>query len=601
MGDFLVDFRPPSERRLADAAAFLKFFPDMRVSVLEEEEFGLVLTSPDEPRLWEPARSLDGNHFAGLCGRVALESNEWREAQDLEGLGGAACKHILKCYGEGGIDRVALLNGNFVILIHDADLHRFFVITDRWGLMPAFQWNAGGQAVLSSHPDALADSAGESRNWDLTSFAEFILTAKVSYPFSYYRRIQALPFASVTTFALNADQAVAESTNRYFEFQFDPWPIEKLDELADELAAGFRKSVAKRTLPAVGRSAIALSGGLDSRTVLCAAPQNNDLLTFSCFDEENEEFRIARAIARAAGAKFVPLRRSPDFYAESAALGAKISAGMGCIASNHFLGFRKEFNQLGINNLLTGCYCDYLFKGLGLNRRVNPWTTRESLGAFDFSYYAAHFPGHNELGAAVRQRLQARFPSDLRRFDTEARVAEVHHRRLFPLCYEEDNAERTIPQRVMGWYPPIAENDLLDAHLKMSSAMKLNRELFALTVKRICGPGITRIPDANTGLPLDGSTARVAIRSHGRRLKSLARRLMHSPSTHDSWLNWRYYVDHSQAFQSLWTAPHRDADEIFTQVLGKEGFSRETRDYRGTRLWILIQLFTLKLWLDQRQ
>src|SRR5208282_851653 len=168
-----------------------------------------------------------------------------------------------------------------------------------------------------------------------------------SHPFTYYQRIKALPCASLTMVALNGDRARVESTRPYFEFRFNPQPEETLEELADELAAGFRKSAAKRTLPIVGRTVVGLSGGLDSRTLLCAVPHRDSVVSFCCYDEENEGVRTARRIAREAGAEFVPLRRGNDFYADHAALGVKISAGMGCIASNHFLGFRNELRQLG--------------------------------------------------------------------------------------------------------------------------------------------------------------------------------------------------------------------------------------------------------------
>jgi len=70
-----------------------------------------------------------------------------------------------------------------------------------------------------------------------------------------------------------------------------------LDELAEQFAAAFKQAAAKRTLPLLGQSAVGLSGGLDSRTVLCACLNRQDVLAFSLYDEETPEFRIARSIA----------------------------------------------------------------------------------------------------------------------------------------------------------------------------------------------------------------------------------------------------------------------------------------------------------------
>ena len=601
MGDFLLSVGAAADYALRNAAGFLQFCPDMRVTRFNYPEFSLLLSSADDWAIWAPFVAPDDSMLVALSGRIALDQKQWDAATQIAGDGGLACRFISRLYSDSGIDALEGLSGNFVILLFDRPAKKLFLITDRWGLFPAFRFkSAGGQLAFSSHPDALADTIGESRNWDLTSFAEFILTGKLSAPFTYYRRIKALPHATTTIISLCGDAPPAEQSRTYFQFRPQPHPAGKIEELAERFTAAFRQAVTKRTLPLLGRSAIALSGGLDSRTVLCAAPDRRVLLTFSCYDEENLEFRIARSIAQAAGAEFIPLKRPFDYYGDQAALGVRISAGMGCIASNHFLGFRPPLRELGIQNLLTGCYCDYLFKGLALNKRVNPWTTQEYLNGFDFSYYFGHFQSSTDLGAQVRHRLENLFPAELRRYDTEAVIQTVEQRRIFPLAYEEDNAERTIPQRVMTWYVPIADNDLLDVIQNMSCAMKLNRSLFAKTVGKICGDAISRIPDANTGVPVSASLLREAFSAHLRRAGQVLEKIKPSVANNSSWLNWGYYARQSKVIRSLWASPTPDALDVFNQVLGHDGFSPDLGAYDGRRVYLFLQLFTLKLWFDQR-
>ena len=600
MGDFLLALGTADDRALGQSAEFLRFYPDMRVDRFAYPEFSLLVTSADAPHLWAPFVSPDNSLLVALCGRVALDQKQWESAAQIAGQGGLACKSIFQLYSTSGIAGLETLSGNFAIALFDRSVRKLFLVTDRWGLLPAFRCDAGGRLLYASHPDALANFVGENRNWDLTSFAEFILTGKLSAPFTYYRKIKALPHASTTTLAFPQNARATEQARSYFHFQPQPQPPEKTEEVAEQFAAAFRQAVAKRTLPLLGKSAIALSGGLDSRTVLCAAPDRQALLSFSFYDQENLELHIARSIAQAAGVEFIPLKRPFDYYGDHAALGVRISAGMGCIASNHFLGFRSHLRDLGVQNLLTGCYCDYLFKGLALNKRVNLWTTRERLNGFDFSYYFGHSRSSTPLGAKVQRRLEDIFPAALRRYDTEAVVQTVEQRRMFPLAYEEDNAERTIPQRVMGWYVPIADNGLMDVIQNMSCAMKLNRSLFAKTVGRICGDTIASIPDANTGVPVSASVLREACSTHLQRAGSLLRKFKPSPATNSSWLNWGYYARHSKVVQSLWSAPNPDALDIFRQVLGNDAFNLDPVAYEGRRLGVFMQLFTLKLWFDQR-
>jgi hypothetical protein len=171
---------------------------------------------------------------------------------------------------------------------------------------------------------------------------------------------------------------------------------------------------------------------------------------------------------------------------------------------------------------------------------------------------------------------------------------------MFPLAYEEDNAERTIPQRVMGWYVPIADNGLMDIIQKMSSAMKLNRSLFAKTVGKVCGNTISNIPDANTGVPLHASLLREACSAHLQRAGRLLQKLKPSVAATGSWLNWGYYARQSRVVHSLWSSPNPAALEVFRQVLGHDGFSPDIGAYDGRRIGLYLQLFTLKLWFDQR-
>jgi hypothetical protein len=204
------------------------------------------------------------------------------------------------------------------------------------------------------------------------------------------------------------------------------------------------------------------------------------------------------------------------------------------------------------------------------------------------------------LGARVRERLEGIFPVALQRYDTEPIVQAVEQRRMFPLAYEEDNAERTIPQRVMGWYVPIADNGLMDVMQNMSCTMKLNRSLFAKTVGKICGHAISNIPDANTGVPVRASVLREACSAHLQRAGRLVQKLKPSPAANGSWLDWSHYARNSTVIRALWSSSNPDALDVFRQVLGHDGFSSDLGAYEGRRVSLFLQLFTLKLWFDQR-
>jgi hypothetical protein len=50
----------------------------------------------------------------------------------------------------------------------------------------------------------------------------------------------------------------------------------------------------------------------------------------------------------------------------------------------------------------------------------------------------------------------------------------------------------------------------------------------------------------------------------------------------------------------LWARPNPRATDFFQRVLGRNHISLDVRSYRNGEQWLLLQLLTLKLWLDQR-
>ena len=92
---------------------------------------------------------------------------------------------------------------------------------------------------------------------------------------------------------------------------------------------------------------------------------------------------------------------------------------------------------------------------------------------------------------------------------------------------------------------------------------------------------------------------REAFNSHLRTLERAWRKIRPSNATNGSWLNWNYYTTQSRLVQSLWSEPNPDATDVFHQVLG-DAFSTDIASYEGKRVYLFLQLFTLKLWFDQR-
>jgi asparagine synthase (glutamine-hydrolysing) len=580
----------------------MQFFPDMRVERFDRADFALLLSSEDDAVIWGAFSSATDDLLVALAGRLAFDEADWAKGDALPGSGGAACRIVAARYREHGVEALRELNGNFTLILHDGKRNKLHLVTDRWGAYPAFAVEMGGRPLLyGSHPDILADAAGETGNIDLTSLAEFLITGRLSFPFTYYQRIKALGHGALVTAHFVSGGVPEIKSKRYVDYSFKGRENATEGELAEELAEAFRRSIRRRTNPRLGKTAVALSGGLDSRSVLSAAADRSSIIAFSAHDQVNYEFRIAEQIAKAAGVTLIPFQRPFDFYGDSSESGVGIAGGMGCIACNHFLGFRRQLRELGAKNLLTGCYCDYVFKGLVLNKTTRGLAKREEFAGYRHDTYEPHFWFDTAISKAVQERLDSQFPSELREYRTEEDRWLVEQRRLFPLCNEVDNAQRVIPQRVMGWYVPIADNDLFEAYLKIPCRMKLNRSIFVKAAKLLCDREISNIPDANTGAPVGASPASEFLHSNLLMLQRKWSRLRRSMVTNQSWPDWRIYGAQSKIVRRLWDRPNPEGWQIIRQIMGDRAFNNDIDRLLTENLMFFHHVFTLKLWLDLRQ
>ncbi|HOP99024.1 MAG TPA: hypothetical protein PLH97_05985 [Verrucomicrobiota bacterium] len=317
------------------------------------------------------------------------------------------------------------------------------------------------------------------------------------------------------------------------------------------------------------------------------------------FDEKNAEFNTASAIARAKGVSLTPIRRDPEHYGAAAELGIRVYGGMASFASNHFLGFRDQLLRSGLQNLLTGCYCDYFFKGLALNRKVNSFTRAESAGAFRHEYYRPLFPLESKAAKLAWERMEQQIDPSLRADQTPEALLQIEARRLFPISYEADSPQRLVPQRVLPWYVPVVDNDVLDVYLDTPPDVKFNAALFSEMVQIVCGPEISRIPDSNTGARVNASGPELLLHVYARALRNrFERKVTPRLATSGSWPNWEYYVHHSPVLRQLWTRNSTAAPDLLRSVAGFDPFARPIESYTGRDTELFVRLLTLKIWFE---
>lgn len=575
----------------------LRFSEATQSMIVDERAYGLALTQTGDPALWAPYQALDGSLVA-IAGRPAFDDAEWQTGVAVPGSGGLAAKLIYRQYQESDLAALEQLNGNCAVIVYDAPRQIIHLVTDCCGVFPVFETQVSDTPLFGSHPDVLADAAGERSRLDEVSLAEFILSGTVTPPYSYYERVRAADYGTIYTFNVSGRGPKRPAKRRYWAFHYRGQSGVPEWELAQQLAVALRRAIERRTLPRLGPSAVALSGGLDSRVVLACALDRSRALAFTCYDKPNREFRTAEAIARSAAVRFVPLRRGPEYYADHAELGVRISGGMGSFANNHFLGIIPELEAEGVRNLLTGCYCDYVFKGLPLNRWRHPLTRREALAPFCHEFYFNHFSASTKLAQQALDRWESRVPHQLRQQDGAASVFQIETRRTFPLFYEGDNQQRLVPQRVTGWAPPFVDREVMEVYCRLPYFYKLNRSVFRKVVRALA-PDLCTIPDTNTGAAPDASPLWEWVRGSQLRTARTLCRLCGLSGSDESWPNWYQYVRRSRKLDALWRRPNPDAIDFFQRVLGPADMLHGVDVLKSERPFLFVGLLSLKLWLDQ--
>lgn len=587
----------------------LKHFQDFNIYSLEEEDVSIVLASCENQHLWAPFRSSSDRISVFMAGRIALSEREWQIAGEEKGEGGLAGRWVHRLYCEQGIAGFKELNGAYTIIVIDQDTNTIHLVTDRCGMFQCFHFERKAASLFfSSNSDVLAKTCGVSMHWDMTSLSEFVMSGKVSFPYTYYSAIRSLQPGTIFTYRLNEQSDISFSSVRYFDFVFEPKNAANLDGIAEELASATVSAVQKRTLPMFGKCAIALSGGLDSRTLLGAIKDRSNVVAFSFFDEENYEFRIAQKIARKAGIDIIPLKRDFDHYGNSSVACVKIGCAMGNCFNNHFLGFRENFKEHGIQNILSGFYFDYMFKALALDRQMVPYMGTHYLiekeDNFKLEHYQPYFTFGTEMSKQAAERMFEMLPYQSESVLSERTRLEIACKRVIPFCYEPDNAETVVSQKVFPWYLPIVDTDVLAVYVRIPVAFKLNRALSLRVARILGGKEMLRIPDTNTRTRVDATHFERMLRWHLDSVRMKLKRYIGTKKkgivTDGSWPDHEYYINNSQGIKTLWERPNPASEEVFLKIAGRERYRKDIAEYKGWRgLFLFIRLFTLKLWMDQ--
>ncbi len=564
----------------------------------------------DDPARWAPAFDPSNNRHAFLVGRIALEADQWQAARNLSIEGGLACRWILELTRNLPKEEWGpAFNGNFGVIIWEEEQQRLHLITDRCGATPFYMSAPGLPWCIGSDPDSVASQLSANNipvSLDKTTLAEVLIQGAANTPFTYYNEVSELEAATHYQFELETGDHY-QST--YWQPQFTH-EDNKEDALllAEELASALRNAVKRRTF---GKTGLLLSGGADSRAILFAADHPETITTATFFDEPNPELDIARKLAAAANAKHFALQRAFDHYGDAMEQVVHMTGGRWSVKDVHYHGFQETLLAQEWDSLLTGCYADYLLKGLALNTRQKRFMgfqgTVQELDDYGPEFYQPHAPISeywaeqvNERSSLTHQLIQS-YPQD---------PSAVEDLRVRPLSREPDAMGRLYLQQCLPWDPIILDNDILAFYQRLAPSQKLNGKVFRMAVHLITKAQAGHIPNNNDGTHLLAKDHWKMLRHFISRLQLRGRRLLgkvipgfNQPSltTKGSWPNFSYYVANSDVIANLWANPHTITADLFNDLLGYDPWKVSLAEWGSddTKNDLFLRLLTLKIWLEK--
>ena len=432
------------------------------------------------------------------------------------------CIHLFE---EKGVNFVKELNGSFVICIYNFKENIFYLFNDRYGLRPTYYINSNNKFIFSCEIKAILQNQDIERKISKLALGQFFYYGQLLGDTTFIEDIKVLPPASILTYKNNELEI-----NKYWEFIY-----KTNDNISEKgfvsLLVSTWKNAVKIRLQDNHKYGLALSGGLDSRSILAAIPPEKAdyLFTFTFGSEKSGEVSIAKKAANKVGVQHlsidIDLNDSINNYAEKA---VNINDGMNGIATAIILSTYENvkdnidvcFDGLGGDALLGGGYLkstvmkirndkDYIKYITNKIDKKAVFLKQDILKLFnnnDEFYNLTHKYINNYLSKNLNTTPENKHDS-LILYNTRVRrftiLGDDHMRSKFE--------EAT----------PTFDNEFVDVYLEIPSKWRINHRIYRKFLIKL-SPNLSKIKYLATGIPVN---APIFIWELGRNYKRLIRKV----------------------------------------------------------------------------
>lgn len=265
-----------------------------------------------------------------------------------------------------------------------------------------------------------------------------------------------------------------------------------------------------------------------------------------------------------------------------------------------------QFRNSNIGCLLTGCYCDYMFKGLSQNKvshnifgKFIPFFRRSK---FELTSYIDYQILSNKWQAIVDvRRLQAYGSVSENIHDSDRQNHEFV--RNFPFSREADSAGRNILRLMFPYDWIFADNGVINNYLSLSVDDKLNGMVFEKAVRYLARLHGAHVKNNNYKSPVGISISiRVLYFLRGILKRKIGNILGLTSAgnqiSEGTWPTWDKYFSSSENMKNLWDSPTKITKELMIEFLGTDPWDKDISFWTNQNTHFFSRMLTFKLWME---
>jgi asparagine synthetase B (glutamine-hydrolysing) len=430
-----------------------------------------------------------------------------------------AAKTLLRHYTDSGPNCVRNISGSFNVAWWEEKANRLILANDKLATKLLFYAQRGGTFVFASTLARILKAGTFTPEIDLEGFAD-LLAFKHTFGYrTLFTDVRVLSPATILTF-----EGGRLRTVRY-------WRLDEVeahgaydDNRLDELEAVFKRAV-RRTIQPKRATALALTGGLDSRCIVAAAAdQELSYLTYTDGKANSTDMLLAREVAARVGAPHI------EGSIDVGRLGEWLEAMV-----IHQNGLISNFESHTCQSLYTKLPFDAIVSGVSGEPARNVWVSSKDLDIHDLS--AAMAVIERRVCSLTARRLDV---TALWRPEYRTRISNKPREHLRAILsgyhYQDTHAaacdyfgfeeytrkylgKATLIRRAtMDSYLPYLDHEWVEAILAIPLSERISKTIQIDIIRKLY-PELLHVTYAKTMLPLGASPWRAKVYNGYRRVK----------------------------------------------------------------------------------